>query len=137
MNGEMTAIEGKMGKRRTETANAWGVAHREDKLTKLMNRIESAKQKADKTLISEIPTSQWIKRYEEELDEDGYETGEAIHSGQPRGKAVSIETRILKKAWWGCVKDWANLAPQKTKPAQEDDRLQQGRKGSSRKTSNI
>ena len=52
--------------------------HREDKLTKLMNRIESAKQKEDKIRISEIPTDQWLEIYEGELKEEGYTTREEI-----------------------------------------------------------
>ena len=47
------------------------VAHREDTLAKLMHQIESAKRKAGGSLISEIPTDQWLKKYTEETKEDG------------------------------------------------------------------
>ena len=54
------------------------VAHREDPIAQLVNNIESAKQKSDKTLISEIPTDLWLKKYTEEMKEEGYEAKEDI-----------------------------------------------------------
>ena len=60
----MTTIQEKETKKRitdTHGLRERAVAHREGTLTKLTNHIESAKQKAGKTLISEIPTDQWLK----------------------------------------------------------------------------
>ena len=48
-------MEGK--KRKVENTRGRDVAHHEDKLTKIQLHIEQAKQKADKTLISEVPTN--------------------------------------------------------------------------------
>ena len=62
--------------KKRETEYQWpetrDVAHREDARAKLMNHIEATAQKDDKTLISEIPTSQRQKKYKEEMREEGY-----------------------------------------------------------------
>ena len=63
------------------------VAHHDGKLTKITHHIELAKQKADKTLISEAPTNTWIKRYEEALKAEGPEETEETHTkGKARAK---------------------------------------------------
>ena len=109
------------------------MAHREDKLTKLTNHIESAKQKADKILISEIPTDQWLRRYGGELQEEWYMAREEIFKNQPKGKAAGAENRILKRAWGGMRGGLDGPHSPKTKTVKEDGKRQKRMKGSCKK----
>ena len=43
------------------------VSHHEDALGKLISHTEAAMQKEGETLISEIPTNKWLKRYIEDM----------------------------------------------------------------------
>ena len=77
------------------------VAHHEDTIAKLANRIESSKQKEDATLISEIPTDLWLKEYTEEMKEDGRAAKEEIFRNKPKDRSINIRNWILKRSWWG------------------------------------
>ena len=71
---EMATIKEKeTKKRRTDPQGSKmkDVANHEATLAKLMGRIESAKQKADNTSISEIPSDLRLKKYTEEMKEEG------------------------------------------------------------------
>ena len=48
------------------------VARHEDTLARMMSHIGAARRKADKTLISEIPTNRRLKKYMDEMKEEGY-----------------------------------------------------------------
>ena len=76
------------------------MARREDTLAKLMTHIEAAKQKADKTLISEIPPDLCLGKYTEDAKEEGCAEKEEIPRYKPKGKAIHIENGILRRAWW-------------------------------------
>ena len=119
MNPRMETIaevEGK--KRRIENTRGRDVAHHEDKLTKIQLHIEQAEQKADKTLISEVPANGWIKRYEEAKSEEGTEGKAEEHKAKGKGKATAKETKALKQAWRSCILDWAEQVTAKVKPTQ-------------------
>ena len=73
-------------KRRAESTRGRDVAHREDKLTKIQLRIDQANRKADKTLISEVPTNGWIKRYEEERSAEGTEGKVEGHKAKEKAR---------------------------------------------------
>ena len=98
-----TIQENETKKRRTDPqgSKTRDVAHREDALAKLTNRIKSSTRKAGETIVSEIPTDLRREKYTEDMEEEGYATNEEIFKNQPKGKAISVENGIIKRAWWG------------------------------------